>query len=597
MKLSLDHFTGLIPIRDAHALPETAAQTALNCTTESGKVALRTLVPEWEAPSALTSEVSGRKYDISGGLVREDGISLHMAKPEAPTLEKVEYWTIGGGYTGVKGSPKIRLKTTIGVSGSETILDIAESSCDASNGTFQIKFVKPGAYFPANTAMIFNDATADNCSLFYNNQDFPLSYPCQISIPDADNGIYATLYVSGVEFTTQKPDGYGAPGGIVINTVNIIVKGNLIKNKSRRNYVVTFWDGRHESPPSNPSEEIDICKGDTVKVTIPAYSGGHGTHVPDHPDNAPAYYIYRTGGSLSSAGYYFVAEMSSPGVYTDTVQDYLLQEKLSIVESPQEGMDFLNFFNFSLVAAKGNHVYFSEPNIFNSWPSKYEYTFPDTVTALSVTQSSIVVFVKDHSPVILKGVSPDALAQITLDDTFTCLSTNSVCKSENNTYYAAPEGLALISPSGECKIITREFFSREQWEALGPSSMKCSADNYSIRIYLSSNHIYIFDLLSGGMVLTEYDGGSNYIWKTPVFTFSSPVCFRLVRATTANGEGILTVTAGNDLGVTATTVCAFPNGRAVRLRPNIFSRQWCFQVESSSPLLEIEAAESPTEIY
>ena len=127
--------------------------------------------------------------------------------------------------------------------------------------------------------------------------------------------------------------------------------------------------------------------------------------------------------------------------------------------------------------------------------------------------------------------------------------------------------------------------------------MKCSADNFAIRLYLANGDIYIFDLRADGMVLTKYTGGETFTWKTKVFTFPVPVCFRLVRATTAAGTGTFTVFAGHDLSITASLACSYTNGRAVRLRPNIFSREWCFQVESASDLLEIEAAESPSEMY
>ena|GEM_PF-6082086 len=149
---------------------------------------------------------------------------------------------------------------------------------------------------------------------------------------------------------------------------------------------------------------------------------------------------------------------------------------------------------------------------------------------------------------------------------------------------------------------------------MNPATMKCSADNFSIRLYINSGigtesgsesgttsttqTIYIFDLRPGdGMVLTEYNGGESFTWKTGIITFPTPVCFRVIRATTANGTGTFTVYAGHDLSISVTAPCSYTNGRAVRLRPNIFSREWCFQVESASDLLEIEAAESPAEIY
>ena len=636
MKITLNNFSGIIPIMDGRSLPEHAGQTALNCTTESRKVKLRTDVPEWTLAEPQSSDVNGRKYQIDGnGKLLEDNISVYMEKPAAPTLEKVDFWTLLHGYTGKTNSPRFFLKNSIGIAGTDTSLSIAKFSYDEETSNFIMQFISPGGYYSNGGAIRINTASSSNVKIIYNGQEYSLDYPNTVSIPDADNGVYATVYFEGVSFTESDPVVDESADienmNLMVKTTNIFVRGKLIKNKTRRNYVVTYWDGRHESPPSDASAEIDVCKGDTVKVTVAPYSGGHGTHTPDIADNAPAYYIYRTGGSLSSAGYFFVDEIPDPAVsesgsdsgsgstesgseyvFEDKVPDYLLQEQLSIVESPLEGMSFLHFFNGSLVAAKGNHVYFSEPHILNNWPSKYEYSFADDVTGLSVTSNSIIVFVDGHSPSILRGAAPDALTQTNLQDGFVCLNPDSICTVGEDTYYAAAEGLVSISSSGQYRVITTQFFSKAQWAALNPATMKCSADNFSIRLYLNAGNetesgsesgttpqtVYIFDLRPGeGMVLTEYNGGSSFRWKTGIITFPTPVCFRVIRATTANGTGTFTVYAGHDLSISVTAPCSYTNGRAVRLRPNIFSREWCFQVESASDLLEIEAAESPAEIY
>ncbi len=593
MKLTLDDFSGMVPVLDGHSLPDSAAQTALNCMTESHKVKLRTNVPAWSAAGSLVSDVNGREYEIDDGILKEDGISLHLGKPGKVTVTKTEFWTLEGGYHNMEHSPKFQLKSVIGLAGAPSVLEMETLTYEEKNSYFVMKFTQPGGYYNAG-AIAVNMPSADNVTLVYNKQEYPLQYPSHISIPDDDNGIYATVYIEAVDFTTEAPS--SGSGSMVVNTCHIFVKGKLIKNKTRRNYVVTYWDGRHESPPSEPSDEIDICKGDIVNVAISSYTP-NSTYTPDVEGNEAAFYIYRTGGSLTSAGYYFVDEKATSGTYQDTKPDYLLQEKLDIVESPQEGMDFLHFFNRSLAAAKGNHVYFSEQNLLYNWPSKYEYSFADEVTGLTVSGNTVIAFVDGHSPSILRGTNPGALVQSEVADGFECVSADTICTVAGSTYYACADGLVRITESGEYRLITSNFFSREQWAALNPATMKCSADNFGIRLYLAGGEVYIFDFRDDGMVLTRYNGGTFFMWKTKIFTFPKPVCFRLVRATTANGTGTFTVYAGHDLENTVTTVCSYRNGRCVRLRPNIFAREWCFQVESASDLLEIEAAESPAEMY
>lgn len=597
MRISISNFSGMLPILDARALPDHAAQIAENCQTESGVVKLRTDVPAWSDPEEEEniSAVNKRKYSIQNGILCEDNISLHMPKPAKVTLEKVPFWTLKDGYTHKKDGveyPSFQLKSTIGIAGTPSTLNPSAITIDEDTSAFTIKFTKIGTYIPSNTQAIINLPDVNNITLLYNSIEIPLAYPSSISIPDDENGVYATLYFEGVTFETETPPGNGS---MQIDTVHTIIKGKIVQNKTRRNYVVTYWDGRHESPPSDVSDAIDISNGDKVKITIPSYTPNQN-YTPEIADNAPAFYIYRTGGSVTSSNYYFVDEKASYGTYTDEKKDYLLQEALSVVESPRNDMSDLHFFNGSLVAAKDNHVYFSEQHILYHWPSSYEYSFADDVTAITVTGNNVIVFAKGKSPSILQGSHPGAMSQTELEDRYICVSAQSVCTVEGVTYYATAEGLAALSPSGQCRLISKNFFSREQWAALNPETLKCSADSFAIRLYTESGIIYIFDLLQDGMTLSRYNTGSQFIWKTKVLTFPVPVCFRLVRITTADGKGEGTVFAGTDMQNQYLIPCSIPNGRAVNI-PVTFSRQWCFQVKSESDLIEIEAASTPIELY
>lgn len=598
MKLSIQNFSGMIPLQHPGKLPEHAAQTAENCCTESGIVRFRNTVSDWVDPeSGNVSSVNQRKYAILNGILTEDGVSLHMEKPSKPSVRKIPFWTLEDGYTFKKAGvsyPKFQLSSAIGIAGTPSILDPVSVVYDDETSAFTMKFTKTGMYLPSNTQVIINMPDTANIHLLYDEQEIRLEYPNSISIPDDDNGVYATIYFEGVKFETEDPPGEGE---MKISTVHTIIKGRIMQNKTRRNYVVTYWDGRHESPPSDISEDVDVCNGDHVQITMTGYTGGHGTHTPDLADNAPAFYIYRTGGSVTSAAYYFVGERSSAGTYEDNVKEHLLQEELSIIESPRTDMCHLRFFNGSLLAAKGSHVYFSESHILYHWPSAYEYSFADEVTGLTVSGNSVIVFVRNHAPCILQGSSPGALTQTTLEDIYSCVSATSICTVAGITYYASMEGLVALSASGTCKLFTLPFFSRTQWKALHPESMKCSADPFGIRLYLADGSIYIFDFTSNGTVLSKINTGSEkFIWKTKVFTFPVPVCFRLARITTADGEGLCTLSAGNKLEHTINVPCAIPNGRAFRFG-TVYARQWCIEVQSSSDLLEIELATSPQEMY
>ncbi len=591
MKIDIQNFSGEIPVLNPRSLPEAAAQTALNCTTRSGKVKLRSDCPPWSDPAdnPVESEVDGRKYLIENGVLTEDNIPLAQGKPAIAKVEVVPFWDLETGYRDSKNSPKFQLRHNWGIAGGTSRLDVDKITFDDDKQQCRIHFRYPGLVLDESPGMmIVNGVSEDTCELLYDGDEVSVKYGGQITITDKDHGVYASLVINGIEINKFSP----GSGAWTLSGADVVIKCSVVKNVQRRNYVVTYWDGRHESPPSDVSDEVQVTAGDIVRIHLPAYSGGHGDHAAEHEELAPGYYIYRTGGSVTSAGYFFVDRFPGEGVYEDSKEDYLLQEQLSIVENPPDGMKFLHEINGSLVAAIGNTVRFSEPNIENNWPSKYEYRFGRTVTALSVVGNSVIVFSENGSPSILRGSHPSSMSQTKIADGLKCMSSDSVCSSGEDSFYVSEEGLVKISASGQYSVISRNFFSREQWMKMNPESMKCSADNFSIRLYLDSGIIYIFDILPQGLSLTQYNGGSQFTWRSAVFVFPKPVCFRLVRATTESGGGSFSVFAG---GLQVNCPCSWINGRPVRIQ-NIFAREWCFEVSADSDLLEIEAAQSATEM-
>ena len=127
MKLSIQNFSGMIPLQHPGKLPEHAAQTAENCCTESGIVQFRNTVSDWVDPeSGNVSSVNQRKYAILNGILTEDGVSLHMEKPSKPSVRKIPFWTLEDGYTFKKAGvsyPKFQLSSAIGIAGTPSILD------------------------------------------------------------------------------------------------------------------------------------------------------------------------------------------------------------------------------------------------------------------------------------------------------------------------------------------------------------------------------------------------------------------------------------------------------------------------------------------
>ena len=206
----------------------------------------------------------------------------------------------------------------------------------------------------------------------------------------------------------------------------------------------------------------------------------------DFPPNPSGNYnflykrVYRTdaGGS-----YRFVQNVPiAQDTFTDTVSDLNLREEIPTVKNDAPADDvtadhkdgpllgLVAMPNGILAGFSGQTVSFSEAFQPHAFPDEYKLTVKSDIIALSPLNTGLLVLTKGK-PAIVQGLDPSSMSMMEIDSSLSCMSKRSVVDMGEFTIYSSPDGLVMATDSG-LKLITEQTFTRDQWQAFGPSSIK-----------------------------------------------------------------------------------------------------------------------------
>lgn len=246
-------------------------------------------------------------------------------------------------------------------------------------------------------------------------------------------------------------------------------------NVETRAYVYTYVtaDGE-EGAPSLPLV-VDCEGGQTVNLAglLTSISGDY---------NITAKRIYRTVSTASSpTDYQFVVELP---LATATYADSKLATELGEIipsldyDMPPAGLKGLVSLPNGVVAGfMGNDVYLCEPYRPYAWPAKYIQSVDAPVVGLGVFAETLVVLTK-AMPYVMFGSDPNTMVVRKSELAEACVSKRSIVSMSGGVFYASPNGIVMIGPSGG-KLITEGIIDKEFWASLKPESI--SAYHYDGR--------------------------------------------------------------------------------------------------------------------
>jgi len=357
-------------------------------------------------------------------------------------------------------------------------------------------------------------------------------------IPDSDNRIYFTgdgvpkktnytLATSGAEYTyptTTYSLGVTAPTAPLTAAADGSGDGNVERSTAYVYTYVTTWG--EESAPSPPSNVIDIEGGQHCDLTgfatgevnvayVRLYRVASGSDIAEYElvpykddnvdlwtDAGGAYSVddvvkYTPSGEDQKM-YICIQETSDPPeAPTDTdywteifdppiadvvangfkderedtdLGDALLTEDWATPPTDLAGLILIS--NTVLAGFSGNEVCFSEPGYPYAWPTKYRKKFDSNIVALGYHDEITVVTTEDRIHLIM-GTDPQGMTQIDLHYHRPNDAKAGTVSTPHGVVFPSKDGLMIIR-AGEDSLLTKDLWTKEQWEALSTSDLLCA---------------------------------------------------------------------------------------------------------------------------
>ena len=295
--------------------------------------------------------------------------------------------------------------------------------------------------------------------------------------------------------------GVPAPG----NAPTVGKSGTITGTPEDRYYVFTYVTPiGEEGPPSAPSSVISVTTTETVTLnfiadSLTSYNLGAGA----------LRRIYRTVQGTSGTQYQFVKDIP---IATLTTTDALLDAQTGELlpsagyfPPPTDLQGIKATPNGYLVGFTGNTLCPSEAFLPHAWNPANQISFPSPVTGLAITGDSIVVFTKEM-PYLVTGTTPDSLSAIQIDHPQTCANKASIVNMGGYAMFVSPDGICSVS-ANDLIVATKNFYTREQWQAFTPSTAKAFFYE-GIYIVFTSGVALMFDVREQPAILTQITGYS-----------------------------------------------------------------------------------------
>jgi hypothetical protein len=284
------------------------------------------------------------------------------------------------------------------------------------------------------------------------------------------------------------------------DTILSVSNGSLAASEARV-YVYTYVTAYgEEGPPSDASGVLSMTGTGSVTVSNLALPPG-GAY------NLAYKRIYRSSTVGAKAEYQFVAEIPVANTsYLDTKTQADLGEVLPSTDwvAPPSGLRGLKqLANGAAIGFVGNTIYLSEPNLPHAWP--HQYPIEGQVVGIGIVRQSAVILTSGY-PYLMSGADPQAMSLEKLELPQACVAKRSIVDTADGVLYASPDGLVSVG-SGGMTLVTKDLLTRDQWQALNPSSIVAAVhDNRYHMVYTTTTGVrgvIVFDFSGQGAAMTS----------------------------------------------------------------------------------------------
>lgn len=334
------------------------------------------------------------------------------------------------------------------------------------------------------------------------------------SAPIADNRFYFTgdgvpklVQDSSVVYPLKVASPQTALTAAVTGTPDPLTEETILYSYT---YVTTYDEESQPAPVSNA-----IVRSSGMNVTLTGFV------TPPTDRNYNRIRIYRSKTSATGeTNLYFIKEVVLPvpnPSFIDVVEDNAIQEIIPSInyDPPPDGLSgIISLPNGMLAGFVGNKLYFSEPYIPHAWPTKYVLTTNFDIVGLGAFVHSIAVMTTGN-PYIATGISPDAMVMEIIEVNHPCINKKGIVDLGQSVIYPCPDGLVSISSNG-ASLVTRDIFTRDQWQELSPDTM--IAAQFNGRYIASYSYVDVDNITQKGTLIVDLTGELPFISRTDTYS-------------------------------------------------------------------------------
>lgn len=302
-----------------------------------------------------------------------------------------------------------------------------------------------------------------------------LGLPCEMTAPTVSAPV-------PVPFTLVTGDAcvseyVGSGDNKTLQTTVVTEQGyQANRNKRRlRTYVYTTVDKYgNEGQPSPPSRLIEVDTDQAVTVGLPTSFAGWCVE---------KIRIYRSEQELTygddqrtiDGDYFEVGEVTlGTAQYIDNgnsdVYDALTTQEY---DPPPADLHSIQYSRFGQVSGiTGDAVAFSFRHDHHAFPFKYRLHFHHKPLAW-LAGDAVGYVMTDGAPAVVRYDTNDEVCHKTeeVQDSHPIASKRSAVLYNEHAIYASKDGLVMLAPNGAVRLLTADYYTREQWQELEPTTM------------------------------------------------------------------------------------------------------------------------------
>lgn len=224
--------------------------------------------------------------------------------------------------------------------------------------------------------------------------------------------------------------------------------------------------------------------------------------------------LYRTAGT--AAGFQLVHDDVGTS-YNDTLSDAAIMGDEMVSDGwkpPPAGLKGLCVTAFgSLAGFVGTELRLSEPYQGHAWPDAYAYRTGPDIVAIAPMGNAVGIGT-EGVPYVLIGSDPAAMAPISANAPYPCLSKRSMVSDGGGVIFSSTVGLVRLDQSAQPMVFSEPWFDQKTWALKEPASIVCAvAPGRLYAIYTAGGRtaVMVWDMTIGELTENAIEAADVYV--------------------------------------------------------------------------------------